>query len=82
MQMRKRMWDLKRDLMQQDRFMCHIKNNSIEVRALVCGRVGHVVSSTLREIVHRIGVVGPIYMVHMRHKTLGMLVRVFCVSMQ
>jgi len=81
MQMRKRMWHHKRDLMQQHRFMCHINNNNIEVRALVCWSVGHVVRRTLGEIIHKIWVVGLRYIVQRRCKTLGMLVRVFHVSM-
>ena len=37
---------------------------------------------TLRDIVHRIRVVGLRYIVHRRHKMLGMLVRAFLVFMQ
>lgn len=63
MQMRKRMWHQKRDLMQLNRDMGHINNRSIEVRALEGWSVGHVVRNTLRDIFHKIKVVGLRYIV-------------------
>ena len=62
--------------------MGHIRNNSIEVRALVGWSVGNVARNTLREIVNRIKVVDLRYTMHRRHRLLGMLVKVFHVSMR
>jgi len=81
MQMRKRKWHHKRNVMQQGRFMFHLNDNNKEVRALDCWSVGHVVGITLTEIVHNIGLVDLLYTLHMRRKTLWMLVRMFHVSM-
>jgi len=47
MQMGKKMWLRKRDLMQLDRDMGHSSSNIIEVRALVGWSVGHVVRNTI-----------------------------------
>lgn len=82
MQMIKKIWHHKRDLMQLDRDMGDNSNNNIEVRALVGWSVGHAVRSTLGEIVHIIKVVGLRYTLHMRCRPLGMLVRVFHISMR
>ena len=82
MQMGKKMWLHKRDLMQLDRDMGHNNNNNIEVRALVGWSVGHVVRNTSGEIVYNIRVEGLGYIVHRRHRLWGMLTRVFHVSMQ
>ena len=57
-------------------------NNNIDVKALVSWSVVQVVRSTLGEIVRNIKVEGLRYTVHRRHGLLGMLVRVFDVSMQ
>ena len=65
--------------MQLDRDIGH---NNIEVRALICLSVGHVVRNTLGDIVHRIRVVGLRYIVYRRHRLLGMWGRVFLVFMQ
>ena len=81
MQMGKKIWHCKRSSMQRDRDTGHI-NNNIEVRALVGCSVGHVVRNTLGEIICRIRVESLRYMVHRRHRLLGMLARVFHVSMQ
>ena len=56
---------LQRSLMKLDSDMGH-NNNNIEVRALLGWSVGHVVESTLGEIVHKIMVVGLRYTVHRR----------------
>jgi len=74
------MWKHIKGSMHLDRDMGHI--NNIEVMVLVGWSFGHVVRSTLREILHIIKVVGLRYIVHMRHILLGMLVRVFLVFMQ
>ena len=74
------MWHHKRSSKQLDRDMGY--SNSIEVRVLVGWSVGHAIRSILREIVHKIKVVGLRYTVHKRHKLLGMLVRAFLVFMQ
>lgn len=62
--------------------MGHNNNNNIEVRSLVGWSVVHVVRSNLGEIVHSIRVEGLRYIVHRRRKLVGMLVRVFHVSMK
>jgi len=80
MQMGKKMWHHKRDLMQLDKDMGHNSSKSIEVRALVGWSVGHVVKNTLGETVRSIRVEGLRYM-HRRRKILGMLAKVFHVSM-
>jgi len=80
MQKRKKMWHHKRSSMQLYMDMDHNKN--IKVMVLDGWNVGQAVRNTLREISHRIRVVGLIYIVHRRCKLLGMLVRVFLVSMQ
>ncbi len=61
--------------MQLDRDMDQRRN--IEVMVLDGWSVGHAVRNTLREIFHRIRVVGLIYIVHRRCRLLGILVRVF-----
>jgi len=66
MQMRKRVWQYKRDLMHLDKDMSH--NNSIELFALVGWSVGHVERNKLRDILHKIRVVGLRYTVHRRCK--------------
>lgn len=71
MQMGKKMWLCKRDLVQLDRDMGHnSSNNNIEVRALGGWSVGHVVRNTLGEIVHNIRMEGLRYTVHKR-QTVG-----------
>ena len=80
MQRGKKIWHHKRSLMQLDRDMGH--NNNIEVREPVGWIVGHVVKNTLGEIVCNIKVEGLRYTMHKRHRLLGMLVKVFHVSMQ
>ena len=65
--------------MHLDRDMDH--SSSIEVRVLVNWSVGHAVRSTIREIVHRIRVIGLRYIMHKRHRLLGMLVRSFLIFM-
>jgi len=77
MQMRKRMWHHKISLMHLNRDTGQNKNNNIEVLVLVGSSVGHAVRRTLRDIVHKIRVVGLRYTMHMRHRQLWMLVRVF-----
>ena len=66
--------------MQLDRDMDH--SSSLEVMALDGYSVGHVVRNTLREIIHKIRVVGLISTLHRKHRLLGMLVREFLKSMQ
>lgn len=63
--------------MRLDRDMGH--NININVRVYIGLSVGHAVRSILREIFHRIRVVGLRYIVHKGHKLLGMLVRAFLV---
>jgi len=82
MKMGKKMWLCKRDLMQLDRDMGHSSNNNIEVRALVGWSVGHVVRNTVGDIVFNIKVEGLRYTMHRQCRLLGMLVRVFHVSVQ
>lgn len=60
--------------MQLDRDMGH-NSSSIEVRVLVGWTVGHAERSTLREIFHRIRVVGLRYIVRRRHILFGILVK-------
>ena len=55
-QKKKKMGHHKRSSMQLDKDMDH--NNKIEVMLLDVWSVGHVVRNTLREIVHKIRVVG------------------------
>ena len=55
---------------------------TIKVLVLVDWSVGHVVRSTLRDIFHRIRVVGLRYIVHKRRKLLGIFAKVFLISMQ
>lgn len=80
MQMRKRVWHRKRDLMQLDKDMSH--NSSIEVFSLVGWSVGHVERNKLRYIFDKVSVVGLRYTVHRRCRQFGMLVRVFHISMR
>ena len=80
MQDRKKMGHQKRNLMHLDKDMDHV--SSIELKVLDSWSVEHVVRNTLRDIVHRIRVVGLIYIVHRRHILLGMLVKAFLVFMQ
>lgn len=83
MQMGKKMWLRKRDLMQLDRDMGHNNNNNnIEVRALVSWSVGNVVRNTLGEIVCSIKVEGLRYTMDKRRRLLGMFIRLFHISMQ
>jgi len=56
MHMKKRMWHNKRGSIQLDKDMDH--SNKREVMVLVSWSVGNVEKSTLREIFHRIRVVG------------------------
>lgn len=77
--MRKITWHCKRDLMQLETNTSH--NSNIEVLVLVGWSVQHVARNTLREVFHRIMVVGIRYIVHMRHKLLGMLAREFLLYM-
>ena len=67
--------------MRLDKDMGH-NSESIEVRELDSWSVGHVVRNTLGDIFCSIRVVGLSYTVHRRCRLLGMLVRVFHVSMQ
>jgi len=56
--------------------------SNIEVLVLVGWNVGHAARSTLREIVHRIRVENLRYIMHRRHKLLGMMGREFLAFMQ
>ena len=80
MHMGNKMWLCKRNLMLLDRDMG--QNNNIEVRALVGWSVGHVVRNTFGDIVCNIMVEGLRYTINRRCGLLGMLARVFHVSIQ
>ena len=80
MQRRKKIWHLKRSLIQLDRVMDH--SNGIEVMVLDGWSVGHAVRNTLGEIVRRTRVVGLRHIVQKRCRLLGMLDRAFLVFMK
>jgi len=82
MHMGRKIWNHKRDLMQLGKVMGLNNNNNIEVRALVSWSVGHVLKKTLGDIFHNIRVEGLRYTMHRRCKLLGMLEKIFHVSMQ
>lgn len=81
MQMGKKMWHHKRDLMKLDKDMGHSSSKNIEVMSFVDWSVGHLVN-TLGEIFCSIRVEGLRYIVHKRCRLLGILDKVFHVSMQ
>lgn len=64
--------------------MHSIEDSDIDLRSIIRSlySVGFVEGIIAREIVHSIRVVGLEYIVHKMYKLLGMLVRLFLVSMQ